>query len=468
MNISKKRIPTVIGIVVLILGIIGGVVLVQKGGVWFLKAEPEAVPQEIRLTNISDTSFTVSWITKEKVLGFVKYGTSPSLENTVGDERDMFSEERNPYSVHHVKVENLESKTKYYFKIGSGTRLYDNNGQVYEMTTAPSLGTPPFADTVYGTILKSDDLPAEGVIVYLSLANSTPLSALTRSGGNWAIPLGVARTSNLTIYVAYDPDASVEEIFVQGGNLGAATAIVTTRNDSPVPSMTLGRSYDFREIGANVGDQAVTPPPPGDRFPADDVTPPPGGGKELKIINPEEDEEVANQRPEILGEGPAGKKLQISIESPDVLTDEIIIGEGGNWAWTPPSNLSPGEHILTIVLENGTSLIRSFVVLAAGEGDTPAFTATPSGEITGTPTPSPTMSPTPSLTITPTPTVSITLTPTPMTTLTPTPTVAAREGMPATDEGVPEPGFLSPTILFVILGSVLILSGLLLNFRLGF
>jgi hypothetical protein len=461
MNISKKRIPTIIGIVILILGIIGGVVLVQKGGVWFLKAEPEAVPQEIRVTNIADTSFTVSWITKEEVLGFVKYGPNLSLGNTVGDERDMFSDERYPYFVHHVKVENLAPKTKYYFKIGSGTRLYDNNGQLYEITTAPHLGTPPAADTVYGTILKTDGSAAEGVIVYLSLANSTPLSALTRSGGNWAIPLGVARTANLTAYVTYDLDASVEEVFVQGGNMGAATAIVTTRNDSPVPSITLGRSYDFREVAS--GDQtAVTPPPSGDRFSTGNLTPPPDGEKVLKIINPEEDEEVATQRPEVLGEGPVGRKLQISIESPEVLTDEITIGEDGNWAWTPPSDLSPGEHILSVVLEDGTKLVRSFVVLAAGEDNTPAFTATPSGEITGTPTPSPTTSPTPSVT------PSVTLTPTPTSTSTPTPTAAARESMPATEEGVPEPGFLTPTALFVVLGSVLILSGLFFNFKLGF
>ena len=82
MNIRQQRIPTILGLLLLIAGIIGGVYLVQKGGIWFLKAEPEAVPQQIKMTNIAENSFTVSWITGKEVLGFVKYGMSSSLEKT--------------------------------------------------------------------------------------------------------------------------------------------------------------------------------------------------------------------------------------------------------------------------------------------------------------------------------------------------------------------------------------------------
>lgn len=83
------------------------------------------------------------------------------------------------------------------------------------------------------------------MIVYLSLVNAGQLSALTRSSGAWAIPLNLARKEDLSSWAQYDKEASLIEIFVQGGNKGVATAITTTRNDSPVPSITLGKILIF-------------------------------------------------------------------------------------------------------------------------------------------------------------------------------------------------------------------------------
>jgi len=445
MNVLRQRIPTILGILILIAGITGGVYLVQKGGVWSLKADPGAVPKEIRITNISESGFTVSWATGKESLGYIKYGISSSLKETIVDERDKLSGKAVPYFVHHVKVEGLKPVTKYYFKIGSERGIYDNNGKPYEVTTAPVLGTPPSADTVYGTILKADSSsPAEGVVVYLTLANSVPLSVLTKSGGGWTIPLSVARTPNLSSYIIYDPDASIEEIFVQGGNLGTATAIVTTKNDSPVPTIILGKSHDFREVEMEEKSGFSLQPL---------ISPPAVGEEGLRIVNPEEGEGIATQRPEIRGEGPKGVAIEITLESPESFTASVVVNEDGSWKWTPPADLSPGEHTVSVVSDNGSSVSRRFTVLAA-EGDLPAFTATRSGEAS----PSPTLSPAP----TTTPGVFPTATPSVV------PTIASRKAMPATEEGVPEPGYLTPTIIFVILGIILIFTGLFLNFKLDF
>lgn len=451
MKILQQRIPTILGLLLLISGIAAGVYLVQKRGVWFLRAEPKATPQQIRITNISDNSFTVSWITEIEVLGFVKYGVTPSLTETVVDERDKISGKTTPYFCHHVKVASLSPGTKYYFKIGSGKGLFDNQGKLFEVTTAFVLGPPPAADTVYGTILKPDGAIAEGVLVYLSLANSIPLSALTESSGNWAIPLSVARTVNLSSYITYDPDASVEEIFVQGGPLGTATAVVTTKNDSPVPPITLGKSYDFREAKPQP-EAGVSPTPTlsTTKFSLQPLATPLPREEELKITNPEEGEEIVTQNPEIQGTGPSENMITITLESPETFTAEVTINEDGSWSWTPPANLTPGEHTVTVVLRDGTSVSRRFTVLAAPEGEFPAFTATPSTE--ASPSPTPLLTPSPSPTATPTA----------------TPTVAPRTGLPATEEGVPEPGYLTPTFIVCLMGIVLILSGLLLKTKTSF
>jgi len=454
MSILRQRLPTILGLLILIAGVVVGVYLVNQGGTWSLRADPQLIPKQVKISNLTDNSFVVSWVTDKKALGFVKYGTTPSLETTARDERDRLGNKTTPYKVHYVKISNLQPETKYYFKIGSGKELFgDTNGEPYQVTTAPSLATvAPTADTAYGRILKADGAAAVGVVVYLHLANSTTLSSLSKADGKWVIPLSTARTQDLSSYLTYDREASIEEIFVQGGDLGTATATVTTKNDSPVPDITLGRTYDFRQT-------ATISPTPSQRgkFSLESITATPSSSqKTLTIVNPEENEEIATQKPEIRGTGPSGKKLKIIVESSETFTGEVIIDEDGEWHWSPPDNLSPGKHTVIVTLEDGTTLSRSFTVLAAGTEDLPAFTATPSGEATPSPTSSPT--PTPLVaTASPTPSVS---------TSSATPTVPPRTSLPSTSSGITErAGYLTPTVTFVILGIVLTLSGLILNFK---
>ena len=108
---------------------------------------------------------------------------------------------------------------------------------------------------------------------------------------------------------------------------------------------------------------------------------------------------------------------------------------------------------MSVVSNDGSNVSRRFTVLAA-EGEMPAFTATRSGEASSSPTLSPAPTTTPGVSPTATPSI--------------VPTIASRKAMPATEEGVPKPGHLTPTITFVILGIILIFTGLFLNFKLDF
>lgn len=447
--LKLRRIPTILGLFILLAGIAAGVFLIQKGLVWFLRAEPTTTPKQVKITNISDNSFAVSWITEGKVAGFIKYSPTLSLDLIAVDDRDQISGETASYTTHHATIRGLEPATKYYFKIGSGKNLYDNNGKPYEVTTAPTTTNPPLpSDPAYGAINKPDNSPAAGAIVYLSLANTTPLSALTKNTGSWLITLNNARTIDLSTYASYDREASIEEIFVQGGAMGTATAVVTTKNDSPVPTIALGKSYDFRQAKAS-GEPTATPTPSDSKFSLEPIEATPAVEKELTIINPSQGEKISTQKPEILGQGPAGVEIDISLESPATYSGKIKIGTDGNWNWSPPEDLEPGEHTVTAKYtdENGIKhlISRSFVVLAAGEEL--AFEASPSA------TPTPSLSPTPTATPSPTPTLTIT----------PTPTPPARAGVPSTEAGVPEPGYLTPTFLLFIIGFSLIIFGLLSN-----
>ncbi len=456
---KSLRLPTILGLLLVLGAIVGGVMLIKQGPTLFIKASPSLMPNQLKVTNITDTSLAISWVTEQATSGFIKYGTDNNLTFTATDDRDQLSGKTGEFFTHHVTLKNLKPTTNYLFKIGSGNKLFDNNGQPYQITTAPTpKGSPPPNDVAYGTVVDQNGNPVEGAIVYLSLANTNPSSALTKSSGSWVIPLNLVLSADLNSWASYDKQASIEEIFVQAGPLGTATAVATTKNDSPMPKIILGQNFDFRQIAEEKPQSTPTPQKTeqeatsASKFNVEQTaTPSATSAAQLKILNPEPNEKINTQKPEFLGIGPAGETLTITVESPATYSGTIKVDSQGNWRWTPPANLEPGEHKLTVSYKDKDGVIqkitRTFVVLAAGGSELPAITATPSA--TSTPSATPSATPTPTKTASPSPT--------------PTSTASARVSMPSTETGVPSSGYLTPTFLVFIMGISLIFLGLFIK-----
>lgn len=206
----------------------------------------------------------------------------------------------------------------------------------------------------------------------------------------------------------------------------------------PLPSVSLGKSYDFR-AGVPPEQKESSSVPSSSKFSVEGTSP--SASSDLKITNPSSGEEINSTKPEIFGTGPAGEKLTITVNSSATLSAQVTVNQDGAWSWVPPSNLAPGEHTVTVSLTDGRKVSRFFTVLAAGASDLPSFTSTPSATLT----------PSPGLTITPT------VTPT----RSPTSTLASRVSLPSTTSGVPKPGDLTPTLILSIMGVVLISLGIL-------
>lgn len=68
---KHKRIPTLIGLIILLLGAAIGVYLVTNTSILRPQASPQTAPQDIRVSNITENSFTVSWTTGSETLGAV-------------------------------------------------------------------------------------------------------------------------------------------------------------------------------------------------------------------------------------------------------------------------------------------------------------------------------------------------------------------------------------------------------------
>lgn len=456
---KEKKVPTLIAIIFLLVSMTAGVFLIKNSSILFSRASAENSPKLLKQTNISNSGAVISWLTDKDLGGFIKVGENPEqLTLTFKDDRDS-NEQTSVYKIHYVTLTNLKASTKYYFKISSGNQLFDDGGKPYEIITASAPSGPlPSSDVANGVVVTQNNTPAQGMIVYLSLANMTPQSALTGSAGNWLIPLNTAFSANLNTYATYDKEAQVAEIFVQGGTAGTATASVTTKNDNPVPNITLGKTHDFRQGGSaqdNSGQNALnqtvnlTPTPTvattsGLPKVTPTLSPSPTN---ITIVSPGNEEDIATQKPNIFGTGPANKTLKIKVESPTPYNASIKTDSSGNWTYTPPANLAPGEH--TVTLTYGTNVItRKFTVLAANSSSLPAFTATPSASLT--PTKIPTATPTTKTT--PTPTVKTGAT------TTPTPTPIMRTSMPSTSSGTPVSGNLTPSLFVFMMGIALIMS----------
>lgn len=426
----EKKIPTVLGVFLIALGIGATTYLVKNFSPFLTRANPNQKPEAIKITNLAESGLTVSWISREATSGFLKFGqTESELEQTVLDDRDQVARQLGQHFTHHVTFKYLKPQTNYYFKIISQEKTYDEEGKAFKVTTAPLIGNPPpTLEPVHGTVFKSDGTPAQGAIVYLTLPQVSPLSTLVKSGGNWLIPLSSARSQNLAQSLVSKPEGAWA-IFVQGGE-ATAQAITDGKNASPVPKITLGKNFDFRE-GAPLTQETPTPsaqeeitPSPGLGFSS--LTSPQVSTPSFSLLQPASEAALPGQ-PFFKGTGLPGKTVTIEIRSAQIYTGTVTIDKNGGWSWTPPTVLSPGTHTVTAssLDEKGVlqKISRRFTVLASGEQvQEPA-----------TPSATPKLSPTPLATTTPT---------------------------PATVSPIPKTADLSFTFLFLTTGIFFVILGL--------
>ncbi len=424
---NKFKIPTIIAIIILLIGVGAGIFLVQRMQVFKLGASPEDAPKDVRIGNISAASFAVAWVTDKPTISNLVWGSSQDLGETA-----IVSEiEKN---VHFVEISNLTPATTYYFKISSAGSDYDNSGIPWQVTTGQNLAAAQNTRVIAGTILRADGQPASEATVSVSAGGMSPLLAKTTTNGSWLIPIANARTTNLAAYFEIQDKSPLLEIFVQDGANGVATAQIYPASANPVPDIILGQTYDFRaEPENNVLDNI---PNANINLPQNEASPSSGfevgdevattSAKSVTLESIENKEIVATTKPEFFGEGPPGTKITIVIES-EIQTKQITIGSTGDWTWSPPEGLAPGEHSVTITWLDVSGILRSLTrtfVVQASEG--PAFESTPSATAKASPSASP------------------------------------RVSLPATGAAVPQSGTLTPTLMLFTMGLGLLASSFIL------
>jgi hypothetical protein len=431
------RFPTIFGLILCIL-VVGGVIFFAEQNFRKpSKASEPRVPESVRITNITDTTFSVSWITRSPASGSVLVATKGKSNRIYSDERDTAGKP-GLYTSHLVTVRDAVAYSEYSLKIISNGKQYTDNGSPYSFTTAPTLppNSNPLGEPAYGTVWTATDVPAEGVLVYLTLDGGQELSSLSKLSGIWLVPLSQVRTKDLSAYLSLTGRVT-ETLVVQYGDQ-ESFATTDTLNDSPVPEILPGKIYDFRKLQA-ISPASVLAQKKVQQNPQD--APLTGGSAVLgttsqkkytvTLVTPKNGSAVPTTLPLFSGTGIPQKFVGISIGLTNPVSGSARVDSSGLWNFTPPKPLPIGTGSVTIttVDDKGkpVALTHSFEILKSGT------------QVLGDATPSATL--TPVVSITPTPEI------------TPESTVSA--------EPPPVSGSPLPTILLILLGLGLFTGGTL-------
>lgn len=422
---ETRKIPTLVGILLVIALMAGISFLFQFFTKTQTRASTSIEPQEVTVTNISDSSFTLTWQTEEPTTGtLVAVSTTTGKKYSGFDERDATGK-LGKYTTHSVTIRSAVPLTTYDVTILSNGKKYPTDKKSYQVTTFDTLTTtPPNLDPAYGKVVTNDGTPAEGTVVFLTLTDSQMLSTVVRNSGSWIIPLSTIRAFDGSSYLP-ENERITETLVVKKGTT-ESKVLTDTLNDAPVPDITLGETYDFRNRDAKKPTiSTLAQNTTQTKAVLGATTKTPGA---ITLIAPAEDAAVSTFRPQVTGTGIAGKKVTITLGIKTLITGTTIVGKDGLWRYTPSQSLSAGKQRVTISTVDATNkptvLTHTFTVLKSGTqvlGD-----ATESGELT---------------------------TPTPI------PTEEATESATIASEPMPTSGSLLPTILLLTLGTALFVGG---------
>jgi hypothetical protein len=427
--IKKNKIPTILAVVILLAGTFFGVFYLNMKQVFRIGASATAQPKDVRISNISDNSATLTWSTDSQTTGFLTWGESETSISRV--EQESAGNEK--FFTHSISITGLKPSTAYFFKINSEGSGFDNNGVPWKFTTGSILGTNSNALVISGSAINASGQPVDRALVYITV-NGYLASTTTSATGNFFYQLGNIRTPDLQNFAQIDIGTTLLEISILGGTDGVASAQIFPQSAVPIPPMVLGQVYDFRNLEPSSNGQVPTAnlslpenSSQESKFNVESTTPT-TTAKSVILESLDEGEIVTTTEPEFFGKGPPGETISIEVHSQDPVTGDVTIPTDGSWSFSVPTGLDPGAHTITITWKDVSgitrSLTRNFVVQAS---DLPSFEATPSGSTTPSATPKATATP--------------------------------RATATASSEPVPVTGNLTPTLLFIIMGVLVMVFG---------
>ena len=177
----------------------------------------------LSITNVRDTSFTITWTTGTATTGAVRWWSDDGMtESITPDKRGAGLTS----TLHYVTVDNLAPLMTYRFDVLSGSAIDDFNAAHYAVRTGPTL-TPGSPDTITG-IVRAPLGAASGEAILILTAStkglaSAPMSALVRAEdqGSWTASLSNLRSQDLASGHATDSSTFLTIDAIGSGDLAA-------------------------------------------------------------------------------------------------------------------------------------------------------------------------------------------------------------------------------------------------------
>lgn len=224
----KSTIPTLLAIILLVAATFAIIFTIKEFQLIKSNAASNFEPLDLKITNIKDTSFTVSWLTETPTIGLVIYGNDQIQSSETKASSNSIT--------HFVTIQNLNPASSYSFKINSNGQIFDNLSSLWTVQTKNSLGGTE-STIVSGQILNKTSLPDQNSLVYVD-TNQGIYSTMVAISGNWIVSLPAL------------PDTTILQILVEKSPSEVASAKIDLKSANPTPPITLGNSYDFRNEGS--------------------------------------------------------------------------------------------------------------------------------------------------------------------------------------------------------------------------
>ncbi len=415
-SLLNRKVPAYAGIFVLLVTL-GLTVLLSGNTVQFVsKATVGSEPKNVQVSNISATSFTISYETDQTAVSTVAYGKDTALGDVALDVRDVLTGTPAEHRLHYVTVQNLEPGTAYYYTITSGAQVSDNNGAPYEIRTATNVATsPPTNGTISGSVALEDGTFPNESIVYISTETSQLLSALVQPNGTFTTSLAQLRTKDLT---AYSPVLEKTPIKISATNAALQSEVsVLGEQIAEVPKIILSKNYDFTLSGDELtASESGSSASQSAGFPIFDEA---VSVSSPTITTPEDQQVFKDAQPLFKGQALPNTGIEIVITADSEIAASLQSDSTGMWEFRPPVALNPGQHTITISSIDSKGAMqdvsRAFTVNASGgqftEPSVSPIQPTQGPPVTPTvaalPSPTPTLEPSPTATPTaiPSPTI---------------------------------------------------------------
>ena len=396
---DKGKIPIPLAAVLLfVVALLMGSVFLKTGPASLRASKKNA--KRIEVTNLSPVQASVFWQSEQIEEGFLFYGSSLNAVNTLAlDDRDVASK-KSRYLNHYVTLRNLEAGQTYFFKLVSGRGvIVKPDGVPFSFKTPRTMGAPSSLSPAHGTVLKESLAGEENALVLLAVDNFYSMSTLTKSSGEWLIPLNsFFETQSLENKIPANTAAVKIEILSEDNKNSVLTGQINQL--SPVAStIIIGRNYDLN-TGGNV-------------LSAQNSASASSFSKTVDIIYPVEGSLIPGRTPLIKGVALPQSQVFITVNSSKTFSATLTADRDGNWSYLLPENLELGAHTITIRTKDNqgkeVTLTRNFTIVANDNAGRVLGEATNSATLTGTPTltPTPTTSSVPTATASAAPTIPV-------------------------------------------------------------